>query len=88
MRIGKIPWVSHSNMPILTVDVQPNGYRFVTGGGDYRVCVWNLLPVVSARHEAREHIEKNAEEETKQKPISEGEDRSMEDIEDCKSAYE
>lgn len=32
MRMGKIDWLSHSDMPILSVDVQPNGYRFVTGG--------------------------------------------------------
>ena len=47
MRMGKINWVKHSNLPILSVDVQPNGYRFVTGGGDGYVCVWNLMPVIS-----------------------------------------
>lgn len=38
-------------MPILSVDVQPNGFRFVTGGTDNKVCIWNLLPVISAKHE-------------------------------------
>jgi WD40 repeat protein len=51
MRIGKINWTSHSNLPILSVDVQPNGYRFITGGSDNNVCVWNLLPVISEKYE-------------------------------------
>ena len=51
MRVSKIRWVSHSKFPILSVDVQPNGYRFITGGADSFVRVWNLLPVVSADHE-------------------------------------
>lgn len=51
MKSGILPWVSHSNMPILSVDVQPNGYRFVTGGADHKVCIWNLLPAVSIRYE-------------------------------------
>lgn len=51
MRVGKINWVKHSNLPILSVDVQPNGFRFVTGGGDGFVCVWNLMPVISEKYE-------------------------------------
>ena len=51
MKAGILPWVSHSNMPILSVDVQPNGFRFVTGGSDHKVCIWNLLPAISARYE-------------------------------------
>ena len=51
MRVGKINWTSHSNLPILSVDVQPNGYRFITGGSDNNVCVWNLLPVISEKYE-------------------------------------
>jgi hypothetical protein len=38
-------------MPILSVDVQPNGYRYVTGGSDHKVLIWNLLPAVSVRYE-------------------------------------
>lgn len=44
-------WVTHQNYPILSVDVQPNGFRFVTGGTDNKVCVWNLLPALSSRYE-------------------------------------
>lgn len=51
MRASKIPWVSHKKFPILSVDVQPNGYRFITGGTDNLVGVWNLLPVISAKYE-------------------------------------
>jgi WD40 repeat protein len=63
MRVGKISWVKHSNLPILSVDVQPNGYRFVTGGGDGVVCVWNLLPVISEKYE--QFHKKNMSEEEK-----------------------
>jgi WD40 repeat protein len=51
MKSGIMHWVSHSNMPILSVDVQPNGFRFVTGGSDHKVCVWNLLPAISLKYE-------------------------------------
>jgi WD40 repeat protein len=38
-------------MPILSVDAQPNGFRFVTGGSDHKVCIWNLLPAISLKYE-------------------------------------
>lgn len=56
MRLGKIPWVSHKNQSILSVDAQPNGYRFVTGGSDSVLCVWNLLPVISEQFEMKGHV--------------------------------
>jgi len=76
MRLSKINWVSHSNFPILSVDVQPNGYRFVTGGTDSYVCVWNLLPVISKKYEFM------GQDEKKKKRVSgqdegEGEDEEM-----------
>lgn len=67
MRVGKVDWVMHSNMPILSVDAQPNGYRFVTGGTDHKVCIWNLLPVISEQYEKMGVKRKNAQEENKQK---------------------
>ena len=51
MKVSKIPWVSHKKFPILSVDVQPNGYRFITGGTDGYVGVWNMLPVISQKYE-------------------------------------
>ncbi len=59
MRVGKINWTSHSNLPILSVDVQPNGYRFITGGSDHKVCIWNLLPVISEKYEMMGNPETN-----------------------------
>lgn len=56
MRAGKIPWLRHKNdQSILSIDIQPNGYRFITGGGDSAICVWNLLPVIG------EEFEKNGQ---------------------------
>lgn len=46
MRVSKVRWVSHSKSTILSVDVQPNGYRFITGGADAYVRIWNLMPVI------------------------------------------
>jgi len=42
----------------------PNGYRMIPGGTDHMICVWNLLPCISARFE-KKGLKKNAEEETK-----------------------
>jgi len=52
MRATTVDWIQHGNMPINSVDVQPRGYRILTGGNDNKVCVWNLLPVLSRKHEA------------------------------------
>jgi len=38
-------------MPINSVDVQPRGYRVLTGGGDNSICVWNLLPILNPKFE-------------------------------------
>ena len=57
MKSGIVSWVSHSNMPILSVDVQPNGFRFVTGGSDHKVTIWNLLPAISAKYENPRMVE-------------------------------
>lgn len=53
MRASTIDWISHANMPINSVDVQPRGFRVLTGGNDNKVCIWNLLPVVSRQYEVR-----------------------------------
>lgn len=49
--MGRINWQFHRNLPINSIDMQPNGYRFVTGGCDNAVYVWNLLPVICEKYE-------------------------------------
>mmetsp|Transcript_12777 Transcript_12777/g.17199 ORF Transcript_12777/g.17199 Transcript_12777/m.17199 type:complete len:183 (+) Transcript_12777:31-579(+) len=63
MRVSKIRWVSHSKTTILSVDVQPSGYRFITGGADAYVRIWNLMPVISAEHEAEGEDSEEGDEE-------------------------
>ena len=64
MRAGKIPWLRHaSDQSILSIDIQPNGYRFVTGGGDSSVRIWNLLPVIGEEFELVNNPEKPEEED-------------------------
>ena len=53
MRSSTIDWMNHGNMPINSVDVQPRGYRILTGGSDNKVCIWNLLPIVSKEFELK-----------------------------------
>jgi WD40 repeat protein len=69
MRLSKIPWILHGNLPINSIDVQPNGYRFVTVGNDGKAFIWNLLPVISAKKEGKSKTN-NVEEESKS--LSEG----------------
>jgi WD40 repeat protein len=40
-------------MPINSVDVQPKGFRVLTGGNDNKVCIWNLLPIVKREYEIK-----------------------------------
>ena len=40
-------------MPINSVDVQPRGYRILTGGSDNKGCIWNLLPIISRKYEIK-----------------------------------
>ncbi|XP_044482710.1 protein HIRA-like isoform X2 [Mangifera indica] len=38
-------WVRHEGMQIFSIDIQPGGLRFATGGGDHKVRIWNLKSV-------------------------------------------
>lgn len=38
-------WVRHEGMQIFSIDVQPGGLRFATGGGDHKVRIWNMKSV-------------------------------------------
>ncbi|RZC82222.1 hypothetical protein C5167_045009 [Papaver somniferum] len=35
-------WIKHEGMQIFSVDIQPGGLRFATGGGDHKVRIWNM----------------------------------------------
>ena len=49
MKILKPAWVNHDGHPIFSIDIHPDGSRFVIGGqgaGDSgRVVIWNMGPV-------------------------------------------
>ncbi|KAH8497997.1 hypothetical protein H0E87_017059 [Populus deltoides] len=41
----KPSWVRHEGMQIFSIDIQPGGHRFATGGGDHKVRIWNMNSV-------------------------------------------
>ncbi|KAL1347113.1 hypothetical protein HN51_020627 [Arachis hypogaea] len=45
MKAEKPIWVRHEGMQIFSIDVQPGGLRFATGGGDHKVRIWNMKSV-------------------------------------------
>uniref|UniRef100_A0A7N0UXB4 Protein HIRA n=1 Tax=Kalanchoe fedtschenkoi TaxID=63787 RepID=A0A7N0UXB4_KALFE len=38
-------WIRHEGLQIFSIDVQPGGLRFATGGGDHKVRIWNMESV-------------------------------------------
>lgn len=38
----KPTWIRHESMQIFSIDIQPGGLRFATGGGDHKVRIWNM----------------------------------------------
>ena len=50
--------------------MQPNGYRFITGGADSFVRVWNLLPVISSKYEDAGESDSESDEEINQNRVS------------------
>eukprot|EP00268_Persea_americana_P064091 TRINITY_DN8395_c0_g2_i1.p1 TRINITY_DN8395_c0_g2~~TRINITY_DN8395_c0_g2_i1.p1 ORF type:complete len:970 (+),score=200.05 TRINITY_DN8395_c0_g2_i1:315-3224(+) len=38
-------WIRHEGMQIFSIDIQPGGLRFATGGGDHKVRIWNMKAV-------------------------------------------
>lgn len=34
----KPSWIKHGGTQIFSIDIQPGGLRFATGGGDHKVC--------------------------------------------------
>ncbi|KAK2970882.1 hypothetical protein RJ640_025080 [Escallonia rubra] len=41
----KPSWIKHEGMQIFSIDIQPGGLRFATGGGDHKVRIWNMKSV-------------------------------------------
>lgn len=41
----KPSWVRHEGMQIFSIDIQPGGLRFATGGGDHKVRIWSTNSV-------------------------------------------
>lgn len=37
----KPSWIKHEGMQIFSIDIQPGGLRFATGGGDHKVTVFS-----------------------------------------------
>ncbi|XP_002732568.2 protein HIRA [Saccoglossus kowalevskii] len=61
MRLLKPAWVSHDGKPIFSIDIHPDGSRFVTGGqGDDsgKVAIWNIAPVKNEKVEKDENVPK------------------------------
>jgi hypothetical protein len=69
MRLGKINWTFHSNLPIHSIDLQPNSYRFITGGSDHKVCVWNLLPIISEKYEEQNNRKRKSSSEVEEQKV-------------------
>ncbi|KAL1544484.1 protein HIRA-like isoform X1 [Salvia divinorum] len=41
----KPSWIKHGTSQIFSIDIQPGGLRFATGGGDHKVHIWNTKSV-------------------------------------------
>ncbi|KAK3129409.1 hypothetical protein QOZ80_6BG0479030 [Eleusine coracana subsp. coracana] len=41
----KPSWIRHEGLQIFSIDIQPGGHRFATGGGDQKVRIWSMKSV-------------------------------------------
>ncbi|XAR59674.1 hypothetical protein NMG60_11015595 [Bertholletia excelsa] len=41
----KPSWIRHEGLQIFSIDIQPGGLRFATGGGDHKVKIWSMKSV-------------------------------------------
>ncbi|KAL0390005.1 UNVERIFIED_CONTAM: protein HIRA [Sesamum calycinum] len=46
----KPSWIRHGGTQIFSIDIQPGGLRFATGGGDHKVRIWNMRSVGRELH--------------------------------------
>ncbi|XP_063820846.1 protein HIRA [Pseudophryne corroboree] len=61
MKLLKPTWVNHNGKPIFSVDIHPDGTKFVTGGQGQdsgKVVIWNMPPVAKEEDEKNESIPK------------------------------
>lgn len=59
MSFFKPPWVEHSgSSSICSVDIQPGGLRFATGGVDGCVNIWSTLPLLHPNLECYQELKK------------------------------
>ncbi|KAL5200796.1 hypothetical protein ABZP36_035150 [Zizania latifolia] len=41
----KPSWIRHEGLQIFSIDIQPGGLRFATGGGDQKIRIWSMKSV-------------------------------------------
>ncbi|GBG66406.1 hypothetical protein CBR_g60059 [Chara braunii] len=51
MIVVKPPWVCHGRLSIFSIDIHPDGSRFATAGGDQKVRIWSMVPLVDKEAE-------------------------------------
>ena len=56
--ISKPEWVTHDGQPIFSVDIHPDGTRFVTAGQDHAIKLWSMAPVLEESSEKDESVPK------------------------------
>ncbi|CAM6104964.1 unnamed protein product [Calypogeia fissa] len=42
MIVEKLDWLRHAGLQIFSLDIQPDGSRFATAGGDHKVRIWSM----------------------------------------------
>lgn len=52
----KPSWIRHEDMQIFSIDIQPGGLRFATGGGDHKVRIWSMKPVARDYDESTQKL--------------------------------
>jgi len=62
MQLLKPVWISSEGQSLMSIDIHPDGTRFVTGGqgenGSGRISVWNLKPVIDELAEKNKDVPK------------------------------
>ncbi|KAL3690600.1 hypothetical protein R1sor_016909 [Riccia sorocarpa] len=48
MIVEKLDWLRHAGLQIFSLDIQPDGSRFATAGGDHKVRIWSMTALQSS----------------------------------------